>query len=323
MPPYCFVENRHVVSIPSVEKEPKDFSQADRPGLMSPEWKDEDVNTVLTQKALAMINNQQEQRDSDDPFFLYLSLTGPHTPWKPAASFKGKSGIGPRGDLILEMDWTVGQVIHELKEQGMFEDTLVILSSDNGPHPKTDEVTVYHHQPSGPYRGQKSDIWEGGHRMPLIVSYPPMIQPDTVHRGLVCLTDIFATCASLLKEPLTENMAEDSVNFLDMLAGVDSEVGRDCLVSHSLFGMYALRYKEWKLILGQGSGGFSHDVAGKQVIGIPEQGEFINDGAPGQLYDMSCDPLEEHNVYVQYPEIVSMLTEKLIAIIQQGHKNHH
>src|SRR5699024_3237848 len=176
MPPYCFIENNHVVNIPTMEKEPKDFSQKNRKGLMSKGWEDEKVNKTLTQKAITYIE-KHVQNKPENPFFMYLPLTGPHTPWTPAKEYKNKSYIGLRGDMILELDWTIGKIVEIVKKLGIWENTLLIFTSDNGPHPKTDELTIYGHTPTGEYRGQKADIWEGGHRVPFIASWPRNIYP--------------------------------------------------------------------------------------------------------------------------------------------------
>ena len=315
MPPYCFIENNHTAGIPTVEKEPKDFSQKGRNGLMTPGWKDEAVNKTLTEKAVSYIEDHAKN-SPDQPFFMYFPLTGPHTPWTPAAEFKNKSGIGPRGDMILELDWTVGRIAETLKEEGMWENTLFLFTSDNGPHPNTEEITVHSHKPAGDLRGQKADIWDGGHRIPFIASWPEKIAPGSISNELICLTDLLGTCAALFNEELPEDTGEDTINMLPALTGGRSL--RNTAVHHSISGMFAIRSGKWKLIQGKGSGGFESGNKDTQVIGLPAQGIWEADHAPGQLYDLSVDESENKNVYLEHPDIVRELTVKLIEIINSG-----
>ncbi|HET7560161.1 MAG TPA: arylsulfatase, partial [Limnochordia bacterium] len=165
MPPYVFIENDRTLGVPDRPKEPLDFSQKHRGGTMVEGWRDDLVNRRHTERAVEFIASQ---RDALAPFFLYLATTGPHTPWSPAPEFAGKSGIGPRGDMILEFDWTVGRIMDALAENGLADDTLLIVTSDNGPHPFIEEITRHGHKPAADLRGEKADIWDGGHRVPLI-----------------------------------------------------------------------------------------------------------------------------------------------------------
>lgn len=316
MPPYCFIENDQTVGIPSVEKYPKHFGQQGREGLMVTEWKDEEVNNTLTEKAIEVIE-EHDDKQSNQPLFMYFALTGPHTPWEAREGFKGKSVIGERGDMILELDDTVGRMIDALKKKNMWDNTLFIVTSDNGPHPKTDEITVHDHAPAGPYKGQKADIWDGGHRVPFIASWPNVVEAGGETDELVCLTDLLQTCAHIIDQPLPKGNGGDSISMLPVLKGNTSE--RTEVIHHSISGMYAIRSGKWKLVLGQGSGGF-HVFADKpQKIGIPTQGKEIVDGMPGQLYHMENDPQETNNVYVEHPEIVNALTAILIDTIKAAH----
>lgn len=312
MPPYCFIENNKTVGIPSVEKHPKHFGQQGREGLMVPGWKDETVNEELTQKAISFIQNHKET-DSNKPLFMYFGLTGPHTPWEASEAFKGKSSIGERGDMILELDNTVGRIVKTLKSLSMWDNTLFVLTSDNGPHPKTEEITMYQHQPAGKYKGQKADIWEGGHRVPFISSWPRLVENPGITNELICLTDLLKTCSDIVNTPLPKEQGEDSISFLPILNGEVSN--RYSIVHHSITGMYSIRIGEWKLVLGQGSGGFHTFDANPQKIGLPTQGKDEVDGIPGQLYNMDKDPSEKNNAYLDHPKIVKRLTEELISII--------
>ncbi|WP_062105884.1 sulfatase family protein [Bacillus niameyensis] len=317
MPPYCFIENDRSVGIPSIEKYPMDFSQRGRGGLMTPGWEDKKVNKVHTQKATEWIKRHIE-KSSEQPFFMYLALTGPHTPWTPDDEFIDKSGIGPRGDLILEMDWTVGEVMKTLERLGIRENTLLIFTSDNGPHPKTEEITKYGHKPVRELRGQKADIWDGGHKVPFIASWPQYIKPGSISSELICLTDLMSTCAEMLGETLPKDIGEDSFNILPALLGEQSQPIRESIVHHSYSGMFSFRKGEWKLIVGEGSGGFGIPDE-PQIIGIPLQGGYKQDGKPCQLYNIKNDPEEEYNLYTERNEIAKELERELQEITQSGY----
>lgn len=315
MPPYCFIENDRTVGIPSVEKEPKDFSQAGRTGLMTPGWKDEEVNETLTQKAESYISDHVKSKQNL-PFFMYFPVTGPHTPWLATEQFRGKSGVGPRGDMIMELDATVGRIIKTLKDLNEWDNTLLIFTSDNGPHPATEEITIHGHKPAGDLRGQKADIWEGGHRVPFIASWPGTIREGTVSDQMVCLVDLLATCADMINEPLPSEAGEDTLSMIP--AFTENKSIRESVIHHSITGMFSIRRRDWKLIQGKGSGGFGVQSKKDQLIGLPTQGRSVADHSPGQLYNINVDEAEQNNLYLQEPEIVEELTNELISIINAG-----
>lgn len=265
---------------------------------MTPGWKDEEVNDVLTGKAETYIK-EHAINTPDSPLFLYFPLTGPHTPWLPAEQFKGKSSIGPRGDMIMELDSTVGRMIETLKETGLWANTLFLFTSDNGPHSATDEVTRHNHKAAGDLRWQKADIWKGGHRVPLIASWPGIIKGGAVTNQLICLVDLLGTCAEIVGEPLPSHTADDTLSMMPLFK-VDKCV-RSSVVHHSITRMFSIRKGKWKLIHGKGSGGFGIQSSKDQRIGIPTQGRHEADHSPGQLYNME----EENNLYLTEPEIVT------------------
>jgi arylsulfatase A-like enzyme len=183
----------------------------------------------------------------------------------------------------------------------------MVFTSDNG-SPQRDgtqmsgaigSVKKYGHDPSKPWRGMKADIWEGGHRVPFIVSWPGHIPENTVNDQLICLTDLMATCAGILDIPLHDAVAEDSHDFSPYLFGKTPNVPvRKAVVHHSIDGTFAIRKGPWKLILGNDSGGFSKN--------LPAENHPVE--TVGQLYEMNNDPSEQNNVYEQYPDIVRELT---------------
>ena len=309
-PPYCFIENKRTLGIPSM---PKPDSMFGSPGPMLEDWKLEAVMPRITRQAVAYIRAEKAlfKRDKDNPFFLYFPLTAPHTPIAPTDAFKGKSQAGAYGDFVQEVDWTVGQIMQVLEEEGLAENTLLIFTSDNGSPGRnglnmsgpTNAVREYGHNPSHIFRGIKADIWEGGHRVPFFVRWPGKIRPGTKSDEIICHTDLMATVAAMLDQPLPPNTAEDSYNILPVLMGksYDDPI-REATVHHSINGSFAIRQGKWKLIQCAGSGGWSK----------PNNQQAIKEGLPEmQLYDLSIDPKEENNLLEQYPDVVGRLSQLL------------
>ena len=133
------------------------------------------------------------------PFFLYYALSSPHTPIVPSPAWQGKSGLGDYGDFVMETDWAVGEVLAALDQAGIARDTLVIFTSDNGCSPAagTGKLQAQGHYPSADLRGYKSDIWDGGHRVPFFVRWPGRVKPASTNAALLCLTDLMATVAEI------------------------------------------------------------------------------------------------------------------------------
>ena len=297
MRPYCFIENEHVVGTPPVEKNPYNPPQGE--GLMSPGWRDEDVDPAFTQKAVDFLD-QHHKKSKDQPFFLYMTPSAPHRPCVPPDFIKGKSEAGPRGDMVVMVDWVVGEITKKLEQLDAVDNTLIIVTSDNGAClTDYDSEDDYGHKSCGNWRGQKADIWEGGHRIPFIARWPKNIPAGKESDEVICLIDMFATCAELLDVTLPEDVAEDSFNILPALLdqNVKSPV-RPPVVHHSCWGMFALRDQNHKLIAGRGSGGNSEPVR-----------EYLDPNNPkGQLYDMMNDPAESNNRWLEDGEVVAQLS---------------
>ncbi|HPO07565.1 MAG TPA: arylsulfatase [bacterium] len=315
-PPYCFIENDRTIGIPNARRSTADFGPN---GPAMENWDLVQVLPTLTRKATEFIRAKPGegpfQKARKKPFFLYFSLTGPHTPIVPAPEFTGKSRAGIYGDYMCEIDWVVGQVMKALEESGQVENTLVIFTSDNG-SPGLDgtnmagtinSVLRFGHNSSYIYRGIKTDAWEGGHRIPFLARWPGHIPSNAVSDEPICLVDFFATCAAIVDHPLPENAAEDSYNILPALLGkeYDSPI-REATVYHSYNGMFAIRKGDWKLILCRGGGGW------RNADGAAEY------GPPMQLYTMRDDPSETRNRYERHPEIVKELAELLEKYRQGG-----
>ena len=263
---------------------------------------------ALAAKATAYIS---ERSKTGSPFFLYLPLNSPHTPIVPSAKWQGKSGLGPYADFVMETDWAVGKVLTALKAAGVSENTLVIFTSDNGCSPAAgiNELEAEGHFPSAHMRGYKSDIWDGGHRVPMFVRWPGVVKPKSSTGQLICLTDFMATFAELLNLELPVNAGEDSISFLPVLKGTVSKNLRTTVVHHSINGKFAIRQENWKLELCPGSGGW----------GKPDDATAKKKGLPAvQLHDLDQDPAEVHNAYQENKEVVVRLAKLLENYIEDG-----
>ncbi len=318
MPPYCFIENNHTVGIPSLEKHP--YNTLQKKGLMPPGWEDEQVGPTFTHKAINFIERHIGQH-SDQPFFLYFPTSAPHTPCTPPDFIKGKSTAGVRGDMVTQVDWTVGQLLDTLDKYNLTDNTLIIVTSDNGaltvglpdwagePLAKYD-IEHFDHKPNGLLRGQKADIYDGGHREPFIARWPGRIKPGSTSDELICLIDLMATCAAIVGAKFPDDAAEDSYNILPALFDKKYHFPiREALIHHSGEGMFSIRQGRWKLVMGRGSGGFS----------IPQYIEPKPYQPQGQLYNLQADPSETNNVWAQNPKIVKHLTNLLNKYKQQGY----
>ncbi len=314
MIPYTFIEGDRAGVVPTVDKAfPMMFGREGRETRRGPAAKDfeaVDVLPTLTRKAVDYI----EARATDAktaPFFLYLPLNAPHTPIAPTAEWQGKSGLNPYADFVMETDWAVGQVLDALDRVGLVGETLVIATSDNGcsPEAKFAELQAKGHYPSGPMRGTKADIWDGGHRVPFIVRWPGRIKAGTASEELICLNDFMATCAEIVGAKLPDDAAEDSVSLLPALLGKPTAPLHEALVHHSINGSFSIRQANWKLELCRGSGGWSDPKPGTPAErALP----------PAQLYDIAADIGEQHNIATDHPEIVERLTKLLKKYIAEG-----
>jgi arylsulfatase A len=266
-----------------------------------------DTLPLITKSACDLIG---ERAKKPEPFFLYLALTSPHVPIVPNGDWKGKSGIGDYGDFVMETDWAVGQVLAALDKSGLAENTLVFFTSDNGCSraAKIDQLEKLGHYASGPFRGYKSDIWDGGHHVAFFARWPGVVKPGSKCTQLVCHTDLMATCADILGAKLDDHTGEDSFSMLPLLKGGNTPI-RDYVVHHSIFGMFAIRDAQWKLELCPGSGGWES----------PKDSEaFAEKLPPIQLYNMSSDISEKANQQEVHPEIVKRLFAMLKKIVADG-----
>lgn len=306
IPPYGYIENDHYVHPLTDSTAEHQSPQATTPisgafwraGPMSLGFRHQDVMKTLTEKAITMLNTHYRQQSSV-PFFLYLALTGPHTPWLPDARFQGKSRAGDYGDFVMQVDDTVGQIMATLKRQGVTDNTLVIFTSDNGPVWFAEDITRYGHRAAGNWRGMKIDQWEGGHRVPFIAQWPGQIPAGKTRSDLFCLTDLLATIAGVLSHPLPERTAPDSYNLLPVLLNqrLAQPIRRELLIENRTF-----RQDNWKYIQGSGAGALSTRYGNVPASASPSAGE---------LYNLQTDPLERINLAASDPERVLTLAEKV------------
>ena len=261
-------------------------------------WKDDKIAETLTDKAVSFIETHK-----DRPFFLYFATQDAHVPRVPGAQFVGKSGMGPRGDCLLEFDWSVGEVLNALERLGLDKNTLVIISSDNGPVVddgyKDQAVELLgDHKPGGKYRGGKYSIYEAGTRVPCIWRWPGQIKPG-VSDALLCQIDWFATFAQMLNQSLPEGAAPDSRPMKMAWMGKEKK-GRDYLVLQNAQNNLSITDGRWKYVRpGRGP-------AYNKQVNI----ELGNSMEP-QLYDLKKDAGEKNNLAKEQPKRVQQLSAEL------------
>jgi len=259
-------------------------------------WNDAEIaNTLCSKAAQFIIENKSK------PFFLYLATHDIHVPRVPNKNFVGKSGMGPRGDAILQLDWTVGKIKSLLDSLHLTENTILIFSSDNGPvlddgYADSAVEKLNGHTPAGPLRGGKYSVFDAGTCIPFIISYPGKIK-HTISDALISQVDLLASFASLCNYPLSENDAQDSFDLLDVLFG-KTKKGREHLIEHA--GTFGIIQENWKYI--EPSNREPYD----KYVNI----ELGNNKMP-QLYDMQKDRGEKNNLAEKYPDKIKELAALL------------
>ena len=316
-PPYAFIENDRVMGEPT-ERMPRHKSQ--RAGPMMPGWDLWAAQPTITSRAIEWLEERAAEPESErKPFFLYVPLLGPHTPIVPGAEHRGVSQAGPYGDWVHQMDSILGRVVETLERCGLIENTIVLFTSDNGSPARSGIGTVgqthtvtqlYSHVPNAPWRGLKSDAWEAGHRVPFIVRWDGRVAAGAVNDRTICLTDVLGTIAEITGVDLPEEAAEDSFSMAsEWLGERPSRFARRSIVHQSGGGLFAVRKGDWKLILGDGSGGFSSPRG--RVLSPEEEG-------PMQLYLLSEDPRERRNLAAARKDKVQELLQELRRLQHEG-----
>jgi arylsulfatase A-like enzyme len=273
-------------------------------GGQSARWKDEDMADVITQKAVRFIEENKNNR-----FFLYFSTHDIHVPRIPHPRFEGKSGMGPRGDAIVQLDWSVGTLVETLAKNNLLENTLIIFTSDNGPVVddgyRDDAVEkLGNHKPAGQWRGGKYSAFEAGTRIPFIVSWKGHLKEGKVSNALFSQIDLYASLASLTGQEIKEGDAPDSKNSISSLF-FKSQKSREWLVEQSVSSTLSIIQNNWKYI---------EPSSGPKYIKETNT-ELGNDPQP-QLYDLKNDPGEKNNLATKFPEKMNVM-EKLLQSVKE------
>jgi arylsulfatase A len=309
---YAYVEGDRIPVPPTqiIDRGPlpkHPYSRDNRPGMIAPDFDVEEVDMVFLEKSLKFLDEHKKQKP-EIPFFLFHSLQAVHLPSFPGKDFKGKTDAGPHGDFIFQFDHVVGALLTKLKKLKIADNTLVIVTSDNGPEVPTviNMRKTHNHDGARPWRGVKRDNWEGGHRVPFLVRWPETVKPGSISDQIICQTDIMATCASLVGYDLPEGSAEDSFDLSPVFSdNVDKPV-RPYVLHQTISLALAIREGNWKYLDHKGSGGSNYNRGGEwglKQYALPEKAP----NAPGQLYNLKSDPGEKDNLHFKRPEIVKRL----------------
>lgn len=256
-------------------------------------WKDENIADSITVHAIDFIKQHK-----DEPFFMYFATNDVHVPRFPHDRFRGKNPMGVRGDAIVQFDWSVGQIMETLDKLGLAENTLIILSSDNGPvvddgYDDKAEELLNGHSPAGPWRGNKYSAFEGGTAVPAIVRWPKKIKENRESDVLMSQIDWMASLGALVNARLPKGSAPDSYNRIGNLLGTDDE-DRPWVIELASNHVLSVRTKDWKYI---------EPNDGPAMIQWGPKIETGNLSTP-QLYDMRKEINERANVALQHPEVV-------------------
>lgn len=316
-PPYAWIEDDKLVKAPDSVldttkwKPIKEGNWECRPGPMCSDWDPYQNIPTLVEHGVQYL---RQQKDAEQPFFLYFAFPSPHAPIIPNDRFDGKSQAGPYGDFVFETDDAVGQLLGALDETGLSENTIVVFSADNGPeHYAYARDAQFDHWSSKPFRGLKRDIYEGGHHVPFMIRWPGLTQPGTVNDALVSQIDLFATFADLLTFELPKDAAEDSHNLMPLLKGETQQV-RSSHVHNTAANRYAIRVGDWLLV--DAKDGYQSRRNPKWEA---KHGYEADDSSPAELYHLRDDVGQRQNLASVYPQRVADMQSELALIRQRGH----
>lgn len=313
-PPYVYIENHQATGIPSeitgvfpLDRNTGSQQQLWQRGPAVKGFDFEKVVPDMHEKVLSILDEH-----ASEPFFLYYPIHAVHGPVLPPEEFQGKSGLNPYGDMVLYLDHLVGTMTEKLKEKGIWEDTIFVFASDNGCSGVADYPLLLSkgHNPSYVFRGMKADIYEGGHHVPAILSWPDKYREGKTCGQMTCLSDLFATFAQMLDTQLPENAAEDSFNLWPAMDA--DEAVRSSVIHSSGAGCFSIRTQDWKLELCRNAGAGMH---------ASEDQEGTSDEIPYQLYHICGDIGEKCNVAPQQIPLCLEMTEELMRLIENGRSN--
>jgi arylsulfatase A len=312
MPPYAFIDQDRTVGVPDREKE--HYLTEQRPGLQVPGFREDEADVRFVAEAVRWLGTVP----TDQPFLCYVTPSAPHRPNVPPDVVRGRSGLGDRADGVCLVDWAVGELVAAIDARGQRDNTLVIVTSDNGaPMIFTDDGDISVHRPNGDWRGQKGDLWDGGHREPFVAHWPGHIPAGTVLDAPVCLTDVLPTVAAAADVALPTGAAEDGRDIFGALTGASAPPPADRpIVHHSLGGRFALRAGRWKAVFATGSGGGFSEPSIDALFASGSGKAHSNppwdaDHPVGQLYDVAADPGETTDLWATEPAVVAALYAQL------------
>lgn len=278
-------------------------------------WLPDSANKVV--EYLEAYAGKEENRkfgiDSKQPFFVYWDPPSPHDPIVPNEAFVGKSGAGLYGDFVLEVDHYIGSMLKALDRLNLAEETMVVFASDNGPATGVYErVQEFDHYSMGERRGMKTDILEGGHRVPLVVRWPGVVEPNQRSGALVSLTDWFATIAEITGQRIPADAGEDSVSFLSLLRkGSLKQPYRESVIHNTPRGKMAIRHQDWVFI-------DDGNAPTSEPDWFREKRNVVPNTFPGQLYNLENDPMQAVNLYGRYPEKAQEMKAMMEASMKAG-----
>ena len=312
IPPYFYIEDNKLVERATsfvYDNASEDATSAIsgafwRKGACSPGFKHNEVLDVFLEKAKKFVTEHIET-DKDKPFFLYFPLTAPHTPWLPKDEFVGKSGAGEYGDFTVQVDHLLGKIREILQENGVGKNTMIVFSSDNGPVWFEKDIEKFQHDSKGGLKGMKIDLWEGGSRIPFIVSWPGHIPEGVKSDQLICFTDVMATFASIANDDDFKETEFDSYDFSPVIFQKDyrTPVRKELIIEGKVY-----RKDNYKLIFGTGLGSLSKSFDSQGVY-LPEAEN------KGELYDLSGDLDESENLYRQQMQQVKQMKTEFDSIM--------
>ena len=313
IPPYFYLENDRVTAAPdkvltarNTDSWTKIQGEFWREGPIGPDFEMYDVLPNFTRRAVSYVETHGKK---DKPFFLYLSLPAPHTPWVPIEKWRGKSKVPMFGDFVMQVDDIVGQLLTVLEQQEIADDTLLLFTSDNGPVWYAEDVKRFGHSSTAHWRGMKGDAYEGGHRMPFLIRWPNGTAGGQTSKQLVSFCDLLATFADIVGEKLPANAGEDSFSFLPALQGATKGKGlRKSMINLSSRGFLSIRQGDWKYINNLGSGGFTQ----------PSKIKATRSGPKGQLFHLGNDPGEKVDLYKADPKRAAQMSRLLEKIESAG-----
>ncbi len=311
MPPYVWVHNDKATAAPDHEFEGWSGFAFCRKGPTGPDFVHDEVLPTLTDKAIEFV---QKEGKGKNPFFLYLPYPAPHTPILPTEEWLGKSNTNQYGDFVMFVDHEVGRIMTALEKMGIDDNTLIVFTTDNGcsTTARFEQLWALGHYPSYIYRGNKADLFEGGHRVPCLVQWPAGIEAGSRSDQTICMTDFFSTFADIAGVDITDSEGEDSYSVLPALKNMDQETPiRDAIIHHSITGEFSIRVGEWKLLASSSSGGWSAPR--------PTHKSVVDGLLPSvQLYNLQSDPGETTNVASKHPDKVEEMFTLLRKQISDG-----